>query len=66
MARTKVGERIRVNFYFDAATFDALRRLATLRNTTYSELIRTSVREFVVREGQRAIDAGQIIKDIRK
>jgi hypothetical protein len=66
MARTKVGDRERINFYFDRQVLEALKKIAALKNTSYSELIRIGMREYVVREGQKAIDSGQLIKDIRK
>lgn len=61
MTRTRVGDRIRVNFYFDQQVLDALRKLAELRNITYSELIRTACAEYVVRELPRAAEARKII-----
>lgn len=66
MTRTKIGDRVRINFYFDAQVFDAMKKIALLKNVTYSEGIRTACREYVVREGQKAIDSGQIIKDVRR
>lgn len=65
MARIKVGDRIRVNFYFDSQVLEALRKIADLKNTTYSELLRIACREYVIREGSRAIEARQIMKDIK-
>jgi hypothetical protein len=64
MTRTAVGTRVRVNFYFDTAMFDGLRRLAGLKNTTYSELIRVACREYLVRETEAAIRADKAIKEI--
>ena len=66
MARTSVGDRERINFYFDKTLLEALKKLAALKNTTYSELIRVAVREYVVREGQKAIADGTIIREVRK
>lgn len=66
MTRTRIGDRERINFYFDKNLLEALKKLAILKNTTYSELIRVGMREYVVREGQKAIDSGQIIKEVRK
>ena len=66
MARTRVGNRERINFYFDEQVLEALKKLAVLKNTTYSELIRIACREYVVREGQKAINDGSIIKEVRR
>ena len=66
MSRTRVGNRERINFYFDGQVLEALKKLADLKNTTYSELIRVACREYVVREGQKAINDGTIIKEVRK
>jgi hypothetical protein len=65
MSRTKVGERVRINFYFDAEIFEALKQIAVLNNVTYSELIRMACREFVVREGPAAIAGKKIIKQVK-
>ena len=66
MTRTRIGDRERINFYFDKNLLEALKKLAALKNTTYSELIRIGMREYVVREGTKAIESGQIIKEVRK
>ncbi len=66
MTRTRVGDRERINFYFDKQVLEALKKLATLKNTTYSELIRVAVRKYVVEEGTRAIADGIIIKEVRR
>ena len=64
MTRISVGTRERVNFYFDKPMFDALRRLAGLKNTTYSELIRVAVREYLIRESEAAVRADKAIREI--
>lgn len=66
MTRTKVGDRERINFYFDRQVLEALKKIAILKNTSYSELIRIGMREFVLREAQRAIDSGLLIKETAK
>lgn len=66
MTRTRIGDRERINFYFDKNLLEALKKLAALKNTTYSELIRVGMREYVVREGVKAIESGLIIKEVRK
>lgn len=66
MTRTSVGNRERVNFYFDKQIFEAMKKLAELKNLSYSELIRIACREYVVREGQKAIAEGKTIREIVK
>jgi hypothetical protein len=66
MARTRVGDRERINFYFDKQVLEALKKLAALKNTTYSELIRVAVRKYIVEEWTRAIADGTIIKEVRR
>jgi hypothetical protein len=66
MTRTRVGERVRINFYFDSQVFEAMKKLASLKNVTYSELIRTAAREYVLREGQKAINDAKTIKETSK
>lgn len=66
MTRTAVGTRVRVNFYFDTPMFDAMRRVATAKNTTYSELIRVACREYLVREIESAMKTEQGIKELAK
>jgi metal-responsive CopG/Arc/MetJ family transcriptional regulator len=66
MSRTKVGNRERINFYFDENILEALKKLAAMKNTTYSELIRVACREYVIREGEKAVADGTLIKEIRK
>jgi len=40
--------RERVNFHCDPPVLEALKRLATIRGTTYSELIRLACRQYVL------------------
>ena len=65
MTRTKIGDRVRVNFYFDSQVFEAMQIIARIKNTTYSELIRTACREYVVREAAAAASSAQMIKDLK-
>lgn len=66
MVRTAVGSRVRVNFYFDEQVFEGMKRLAELKNQSYSELIRVACREYLVREGAKAIADGKVIREIVK
>lgn len=54
MVRAYEGDRVRVNFYFDREVFDGLRKLASLSNTTYSELLRQAAREYIARHTPQA------------
>lgn len=66
MTRTDVGERVRVNFYFDTTVFEGLKTLARLKNTTYSELIRVACREYIARELTKAKADNTNLKDLLK
>jgi hypothetical protein len=66
MTRIKVGERVRINFYFDEEVFDAIKKIALIKNLTYSEAIRNACREYVVREAPAAIESAKLIKDAGK
>lgn len=52
MVRTPTG-RTRINYHEHPAVLEALKRIATLRGTTYSDLIRVATRDFVLRQGQK-------------
>lgn len=64
MSRTSVGHRVRINFYFDEQMFEALRKLAVIKNVSYSELIRAACREFIVREGKAIIADGVVVRNM--
>jgi hypothetical protein len=66
MVRTAVGSRVRINFYFDEQVFEALKRIAVLKNVTYSELIRTACHEYVVREAVKAVADQKLITEVNK
>lgn len=55
-----------MNFYFDEKIFEGMRRVAELKNTTYSELIRTACREYLVREAAKASADSKTIMEIVK
>lgn len=56
MARPKTDNK-RINVFMEPKVLDALKVLAKRRGTTYSELIRTAAREYVVTELKRERDA---------
>jgi hypothetical protein len=62
MTRTNVGQRERINLYMAADWLAGLKKLAALKNTTYSELIRVACREYILREGPKAMVEAQTIK----
>ena len=57
MARPK-NDVERINAYIPVKVMAAVRKLARRRGTTYSELIRTAVREYAVREAKVEKDNG--------
>lgn len=66
MTRTSIGKRVRVNFYYDEPVFDALKKIAIFKGTTYSELIRVATREYIVREAAKAQAGAQVIEELTK
>lgn len=66
MSRTSVGNRSHVHFYLDEQIFEGMKLVAARRNTTYSELIRTACREYLVREAAKAAAESKIISEIKK
>lgn len=53
-----------MNFYFDEEILRGMKALAILKGTTYSEMIRVACREFVVREGAKAMQDRDLIKRV--
>jgi metal-responsive CopG/Arc/MetJ family transcriptional regulator len=66
MSRTSVSGRERLNLYFDGNVLEALRRMATARGTTYSELIRHACREYVLSQGGRTVQEVQALAEMTK
>lgn len=50
-------DRVKVNLFLQADVLAALKKMATIRGTTYSDLVREACRRFVVAE------AGKLIED---
>lgn len=65
MVRTRT-DRVKINIYFQERVLEGMRRLATARGTTYSELIREACREFVVREGGKVLADNVTLKELTK
>lgn len=66
MVRSYTGDRERINFYLDKEILDGLKTLATLTNTTYSELIRQACREYIARHTAQAQNDKANLKDLIK
>ena len=52
MPRPKT-DSVRVNIYLPSQFLTALKRLAAKQSTSYSELVRTAVKEYLIRERDR-------------
>lgn len=48
-------DRIKVNVYVQTNVLAALKKIALMKGTSYSELLRQAAAEYVVREGSRAL-----------
>jgi hypothetical protein len=66
MTRTSVGNRAHVHFYLDEPILEGMKRVAVLRNTTYSELMRVACREYLVREAAKAAAESKTLSEIGK
>lgn len=65
MVRTPTG-RTRINYHEHPPVLEALKRIATHRGTTYSDLIRAATREFVLRQGGATAVENATILDLGK
>lgn len=65
MTRAPAGNA-KINIYFNERVLDALRKLALMRGTTYSELIREACREYVVTKGADILKDSAAIKGLSK
>lgn len=65
MTRAPAGNE-KINLYFNSQVLQALKRLALVRGTTYSELVREACRDFVLREGPRVVADNKAIKEVSK
>lgn len=54
-------DRTKVNVYIQQNVLAALKKIATLKGTSYSELLRIAAAEYVLREGKRALEEQQRI-----
>jgi hypothetical protein len=66
MTRTPVGDRHSIHFFIDRSVLDMLKKVAELKNTTYSELIRTACREYLLREAVRVKSDRATLKELAK
>lgn len=64
MVRSYEGERERVNFYLDTDLLGGMKKLAILKNTTYSELIRQACSEYIARHTAQAQTDKTQLKDL--
>lgn len=65
MTRAPAGNE-KINLYFNSQVLQAMKRLALMRGTTYSELVREACREFVLREGPKVVTDTKAIKEASK
>lgn len=65
MTRASAGND-KINIYFNAQVLAAMKRLALLRGTTYSELIREACREYVIKAGPDIMKDAAAIKGVSK
>lgn len=49
-------DRVKVNLFLQADVLAAMKKMATIRGTTYSDLVREACRRFVVAEASKLIE----------
>ena len=54
-----------VHFYVHPKIFEAIKRVAELRSTTYSEVLRQACRDYLVREAAKATAESKTITEIK-
>jgi hypothetical protein len=59
------SDRVKVSFYVPAKTLQALKRIAELKGTTYSDLIRQAAMSVVVTEGRRVLEDQRVVDDLQ-
>lgn len=65
MTRAPAGNA-KINIYFNERVLDAMRKLATMKGTTYSQLIRDACHEYVVKKGADILKDSAAIKGLSK
>lgn len=65
MTRAPAGNE-KINLYFNSQVLQAMKRLALLRGTTYSELVREACREYVLTKGADILKDTAAIKGVSK
>lgn len=65
MTRTPVGDRRHVHLYMDEKIFEGLARVAELRGTTASELIRMACRQYLIRESEKVAAEVAALKRVK-
>lgn len=63
MTRAAAGNS-KINIYFNDRVLEALRKLARLQGTTYSELIRRASEEFVVKNAGKIMDTAKAVREL--
>jgi hypothetical protein len=48
-------DRVKVNAYLYKPVLDGLKKIARIKGTTYSELLRIASHEYLLREGQKVL-----------
>lgn len=63
MTRAPAGNT-KINIYFNEQVLEALKKLALVKGTTYSELIREACRSYVLDEGPKLVAGNKTMKEI--
>lgn len=63
MTRAAAGNS-KINIYFNDRVLEALRKLARLQGSTYSELIRRASEEYVVKHAGKIMDTAKAVREL--
>jgi len=63
MVRTSTGQT-RINFHIQDGVLAALKHMARIRGTSYSDLIRIACREYVLKNAQAAVNEAKAIEAV--
>lgn len=65
MTRVPAGN-VKINIYFNSKILEVMRKLATARGTTYSELIREACRGYALKEGPKVVSDTAALKEMTR
>lgn len=59
------SDRVKVSLYIPAKTLAALKRIAELKGTTYSDLIRQASLNIVLTDGRKVLEDQRVVDELQ-